>query len=882
MKPAIRQFMTRLFPWFRPRWSDADLSEEIHAHLDLLAGDFVRRGMTLDEARAAARREFGGVDQMKERYRDQRGLPFAETLAQDLRYGWRLLCRSPGFTTAAVLILALGIGATSAIFSLVDAALLRPLPYRDPARIVAIWERAPRFARAPVAPLTFLEWSEQSRSFDVMAAATGVGGVMLDAGKGDVDSAPAFSVTPRFFDVFGVVPIAGRFFVDDDSTQQRNAAIVSERLWRGRFGADPGLIGRSLPLAGGQSLTVVGIAPADFRVFAPADVWLLYGPISKTPAQRRNHYLRVVARLKTGVSLEAAQSEMAAMSANIAREAPDTNKDIDATIVALQRSVVGEDLRTTALVLGGLVAFVLLLACANVANLLLARGLTRRREIAVRAALGGGRWRIVRQLLTETLLLAALGGVVGLILAWVAVRLIPTLLPSGAIPEGVELKFDVRLALFASFVTLATALVAGLTPTWRTARVSVSEAMAGGRTTTGHGGALREVLTIIEVATAVLLVIGAGLLVRTLISLDNVDAGYRADRILTMQVAIELPRYPTQESRVALYKALQDEVARVPGVRAAALGFDVPFDGWGGGQLFSVVGTALDEPSRHPPAHYQPVGPGYFEALGIPLLRGRAFTDLDNTTSTPVCIVNEEFARRYLADRDPIGAKVSVQSLALAPTNVTREVVGVVRQVKERPDARDNQIEIYVPVAQNSWYTTTLVVRAAVPPATLVAAIRAAAGRVRKGLPPTRIRTMEDIALESTATPRFRARLVSTFAVLAIVLAARGVFSVFTFTVHQRTREFSVRRALGASGGDILRLVMRQGVVLVILGLAIGLAAAGALVRSLTSLLFAVKPFDPLTFAGAAALLALVALTACALPALRAARSDPAVALRQE
>jgi len=876
MRSAIR----RVIGVFKRRRTDAALDEEIRAHLDLLTAEHVRRGMSAAEARTAARRDFGGVDQMREQYRDQRGLPVVETLGQDLRYGWRLLYRSPGFTAAAISILALGIGATTAIFSLVVAALIRPLPYREPERIVAIWERAPRFPRSPVAPLNFLEWSEQSRSFDAMAAATGAGGVLLDDGKGDVESAPAFSVTPRFFDVFGVVPIAGRFFVDDDSIQRRNVAIVSERLWRRRFGADPRLIGRSLPLAGGQSMTVVGIAPANFRVFAPADVWLLFGPISRTPDQRRSHFLRVTARLKKGVSLEAAQSEMAAVSSSTARVSSDPN--IDATVVPLRRSIVGDDLRSTALVLGGVVAFVLLLACANVANLLLARGFIRTREIAVRAALGGGRWRIVRQLFTETLMLAALGGVAGLLLAWIAVHVAPSILPAGTIPEGVDLKFDVRLAAFASLMTLTTALVAGLAPAWRAGRVILSEAMAGGRTATPEGSLFRHALTTVEVAVAMLLVIGAGLLVRTLISLDSVDAGYTADRVLTMQVAVELPRYPTHESRIALYEALREEVVHVPGVRTAALGFAVPFDGWGGGQLFTVVGTALDEPSRHPPAHYQPVGPGYFETLGIPLLRGRAFTDRDNGSSAPVCIVNEEFARRYLADREPVGAKVSVQTLALAPTNVTREVVGVVRQVKERPDARDNLIEIYVPIAQNSWYTTTLVVRAAVPPATLVSAIRAAAGRVRKDLPLTRIRTMEDIATESTAAPRFRARLVGSFAVLAIVLAAAGVFSVFTFTVQQRTREFSIRMALGARAQDVLALVLASGTKVVATGVVIGLAAALLLVRSMASLLFAVTPFDPLTFAGASVLLALVALTACALPALRAARSDPAAALRQE
>jgi putative ABC transport system permease protein len=881
--PAVRSLWVRLLALFRRPDDESRLHEEIADHLDRLTDDHMRRGLPRTEARAAARREFGGVEQMKEWYRDRRELPLFDTFRQDARFGWRVLYRSPGFSAAAVAILALGIGATTAIFSLVDAALIRALPYRDPSRIVAIWDRTPRFGRSPTSPLTFVDWHERSQSFDAIAAATGAGGVVIADTAGNLESVPAFSVTPEFFDVFGVVPVAGRLFVDDDARLQRSVAAVSERVWRSRFGADPDLVGRRLNLPGaGQPVTVVGIVPSGFSALQPADVWLLFGPIRRTPDQRRNHFLRVVGRLKRGISVEAAQSEMSSIASNIALEAPETNKDVDALVIPFRQSIVGDDLRLTAMVLGGVVAFVLLLACTNVGNLLLARGMTRTREVAVRAALGGGRWRIARQFLTETLLLAVCGGTLGLALAWIAIRSAPSILPPHTIPEGIDLKFDVRLAIFALAMTLTTALVAGLAPTWRAARITLTQAMAGGRTATDHAGRFRHVLTIVEVAAAVLLVVGAGLLVRTLISLNNVDAGYRADRVLAMQVNIELLRYPTHESRMALYQAIEQEVARVPGVQATSLGFDVPFDGWGSGQLFSVVGTPLDDPSRHPAAHYQPVGPRYFETLGIPLVRGRAFTDRDNSASTPVCIVNQEFVRRYLSGRDPIGAKLDMQTLALAPAKVTREIVGIVAQVKERPDARENQIEIYAPIAQNSWFTTTVVVRAAVPPETLVPAIRAAVARVRKDLPLTRIRTMEQIASESTATPRFRARLVGAFAVLAIVLAAAGVFSVFTFAVQQRMREFSIRMALGARSADVLRQVLGDGAKVIAIGLALGLAASAALVRSISSLLFAVTPFDPITFASGSALLALVALSACALPAFRASRSDPAATLRDE
>jgi putative ABC transport system permease protein len=587
--------------------------------------------------------------------------------------------------------------------------------------------------------------------------------------------------------------------------------------------------------------------------------------------------------MKPGVSIDAARSDMAVVAANIAQEAPDTNRDAGVTVEPLRESIVGDDLRTTTLVLGGVVAFVLLLACANVANLLLARGVGRTREVAVRAALGGSRRRIISQLLTENVVLAGLGGVVALFIAWTIVRVAPSLVPPGTIPEGITLAFDARLAAFAVALTFVTSLVVGLAPAWNAARVPLSEAMTvGGRSATEHAGRFRHALTIIEVAVAVLLATGAGLLLRTLVSLNNVDGGYRAEGVLTMQVGLGFFQYPTSDSRFAVFHAIEDEISRVPGVRMAALAGDLPLDGWSAGQPFTVVGSASGDPARRPAAHYQLISPPYFEAMGIPVLRGRAFTPQDTSASAPVCVVNEEFARRYLADRDPIGAKVVIQTLEFPPRMTPREVVGVSRQVKERPNARDKQLEIYVPIAQNAWYGTTIVVRTAGAPIAFVPAIKAAVARVRKDMPVTRVRTMDDVAVEATAIPRFRAQLIGTFAALAIALAAAGIFSVFTFTVQQRTREFSIRMALGARESDVLRLVLVNGVKVVAIGLAIGITAALGLARSMTSLLFAVTPFDPMTFAGASALLALVALAACVLPAVRASRSDPAVALRQE
>jgi predicted permease len=878
MKIAIR----RVLGMFRRRRSDAVLDDEIRAHLDLLAEDYVRRGLPLADARAAARREFGGVEQMKETYRDQRGLPFLETFMRDVRYALRLFGKAPGFTAMAITILALGIGANTAIFSLVDAALIRPLPFREPDRLVTVYERLPRFARNFVSPPTFLDWTEQNHTFASMAA-VGVGGTVTMAGADGVpESLPSQNVTAHYFDVLGVTPIAGRTFDDDDFALGRNVVVVSERIWRTRFGGDPGLVGRALAL-GDWNPVVIGIVPGDFKILAPSDFWVPFSGFTKAPATRRSHFLLVLGRLKPDVSIEEARSDLAIVAANIARKAPETNKDAGVTIEPLRALLVGDDLRTTTLVLGVVVAFILLLACANVANLLLARGVGRTREVAVRAALGGSRGRIVRQLLTENLVLASAGGAAGWLMAWMILRVAPALVPPRTIPEGIVLAFDARLTVFALAVTCATSLFVGLAPAWSAARVPLVEAMtAGGRGATQHATVFRHALTVVEVAVAVLLATGAGLLARTLVSLNRVDGGYHAQGVVTMQVGLGFLQYPTSDSRFKVFRAVEDEVSRVPGVRVAALAGDLPFDGLTTSEAFTVVGSASIDPARRPLAHYQLISPRYFDAMGIPLLRGRAFTAADTSESAQVCIVNEEFARRYLADRDPIGAKVNVQSFDFPSKTFTREVVGVARQVKERPNARENQVEIYVPIAQNAFYGTTIVARTAGAPTAFVAAIRAAVARAKKDMAVTRVRTMEDVSAEATAIPRFRAQLIGAFAGLAIVLAAAGVFSVFAFTVQQRTREFSVRRALGATGGDVLRLVLGQGARLVILGLAIGVVTAGALVRSLSALLFAVRPLDPLTFAGASALLGLVALMACVLPALRAARSDPAVALRQE
>jgi putative ABC transport system permease protein len=804
-------------------------------------------------------------------------------LLQDLRYAARALRLTPGFTAAAVLVLAIGIGSNAAIFSLVDAALLRPLPFDDPTRLVMLWEKPPDHEMNAVSPLNFADWRDQNHTFSAIAAISGRSGT-LTSSSGEAEQITGRSVSPSFFDILGVRPIAGRTFRADEATDQPHVVILSERLWQRRFGGDPGLIGRSITMDG-ESLTVIGIIPADFQFQADSEMWMPWQP-RRTPEQRRMHYLRVVGRLRPGVTLEQARADMAGIADHIATISPETNRQWGVRIDTLRESLVGSDLRVTSAVLAGVVLCVLLMACANVANLLLARGIGRAREVAVRAALGASRLRILRELLIESLLLALVAGVFGLLLAWIIVRSAPLLMPPGTLPRSVLLTLDARGAIFTIALTLVTGVLFGLAPAWQAMHAPLSQVLgaSGGRAVAGGAGTLRKALVVVEIALAVLLASGAGLLLRTLISLGQVDPGYHAANVLTMEVGLAESRYPTPERTLQFYQTVERELNALPGVRAAAFGTSVPLGGFDIGQAFHVVGDPPAAPGSALSAHYQIIGTRYFAALGIPLRRGRAFTEADSTTSTPVCIVNDAFVREHLHGRDPIGMRVQVSAMGMkGPVEVVREIVGVSAQVKvEDLGEKQDAVEIYVPVAQNSWFWGTFVVQTAGDPAAVASAAKAVVARVDKNQAVTRVQTMTDVLMRSTAQPRFRAQLVGAFAGLALLLAAVGIFGVLAFAVSQRTREFGIRMALGARASDVLRLVLRSGLTLTLLGVAIGLAASAVLTRGLASLLFAVKPFDPLTFAIAATVLAAVALAACAAPALRAARVDPAIALRQE
>jgi putative ABC transport system permease protein len=803
------------------------------------------------------------------------------TLIQDLRFASRMLRRSPGFTAVVIVVLALGIGANSAIFSLLDAVLLKPLPFSQPDRLVMLWERAPTVPHHRISPLNFADWSGQNSTFDAMAAISGGGRTFIGA-NGIAENIAGQAVTAHLFDALGVKPLLGRTFSPADVKEHADTVVLSERFWRNRLNADPAIAGRTI-LLDGQPFDVIGVVPADFQILNAAELWTpLFIP--DKAEWRQIHYLQAVGRLKPGSTLGQARADMDVIAANIARISPTTNKGWGVAMEPLRQGLVAQELRTTSLVLAGIVGFVLLMACANVANLMLVRGAARSREIAVRASIGGSRGRIVRQLLTESALLGALGGTAGLALTVLILRAAPSFVPQGFLPVWLRLTLDGRVIAFAAASALATAALFGLAPAWQAARVPLAHALrSGGRTATG-GNAVRAILAAAEIAVAVMLIAGAGLLLRTLASIDHVDPGFHADHVLTMYVSLPNSRYPQPANTLPFYRSIEREIAAIPGVRSVGLSTILPTDGWDIGMGFHVVGAPPVDPAHSPSVHYQMASVNYFRTLGIPLVQGRAFDDRDTADGAPVCIVSQDFARRYLQGRDPVTTLVKVESMAPGgPKPVVRRIVGVSHQVKvEGLAERESDPEIYVPQAQNPWFWSAVAVRTEGDPRTYVKRVQAAIAGVDKQEAVTRIRTMDQVIADTVSAPRFRAGLTGAFAALALALAAVGIFGVLAFSVSRRTREFGIRMALGAQSSAVLRMVLREALGITAVGIAVGLIAASALTRSLASLLFGVAPLDVLNFAGAAALLAAVALAACAIPAWRAARVDPAVALHQD
>jgi putative ABC transport system permease protein len=808
-----------------------------------------------------------------------------EDLRSDLRFGIRQLKRSPAFTLVATLTLALGIGANSAIFALVDATLLRPLPFGDPDRLVSIWEKTATVPRGYSSPLNMLDWHARGGAFESIAGFTpSVGGMVMAGADGNAETVSRQWVTAEIFEVLGVTPIAGRTFTREDDVKRASVVVLSEALWRSRFNADPAIVGREIRLDG-SLWTIVGILPVDFQLLGHTSLWAMRPVLNLPPRARAAYALQVVGRLKPGVSIEAARADLARVADALAREFPETNNGRTVTLEPMHDTMVGSDLRRTSLLFLGVVGFVLLICCANVANLLLARATVRMRELAVRSALGASRRRIVRQLVTESLVLASIGGVLGVAIGAAILRTAPTFIPEGLLPATVSLTFDARVVAFSAAAALLVGVLFGVMPAWRATAFSTAEVLGSDTRTITGGGRLRNLLVVGEVATAVFLLFGAGLLLRTLFMVEGYDRGYRAGSVLSMLVDPLGSKYPTDEALQQFYDQVEVEIASLPGVAGVAWTSDRPLDFFdAGGVSFEIVGDPPLDVRERPGTAYQAISPGYFSTLDLPILAGRAFDRRDRGDSVPVCIVNEAFARAFRG-RSPIGQRVALR-LASAPDSkpFIREIVGVARQVKGRPDETADFVQLYVPMAQDLSDDIFLVVRPQAGPAgALTPSVRAAISRVdREQLVSVRsVLTLEDIAWATTGRHRFRAVMVMAFAVLAVLLAMVGVFGILAYSVQQSVRDFGVRRALGATTQDVLRLVVTSAIRVVGAGAALGLVLAVLSGRLIETMLFGVPPLDPTTFAFTAAVLALAAALSIIGPAWRAARIDPAVALRK-
>ena len=899
MKRSLRSWL-----WRVPL--DQEIDEELALHLELRTRELIERGMDPKTARETAASRLGDVTRLKrtcvdlgrKRDREMRLTQWLDELRADVAYAFRQMKASPAFTAVATLTLALGIGANSAIFALADAAFLRPLPFTAPAdRLVMLWERLPNGARAQTTPPDYNDWAEQNTTFESMAAFA-TNGVAMAGPDGTAEQVQSQSVTVRFFDVLGVTPVAGRTFLPSDAVAPA-AVVLSEGFWRRRFGGDPSLVGRAITVAG-RPQTVVGIVPNRFQVVPasisnagsqPPDLWVLFDtPFGESTGMRRAHFLQVVGRIKAGVPLEAAQQDMTAIGNRNAVRFPETNTGHDPSLQRLREALVGSEIRLTSMLLLGIVGFVLLMCCANVANLLLARTNGRSRELAIRAALGAGRRRIAAQILTESFVLAALGGALGLGIGYAILAAAPSLVPPGLLPSAVSLSFDARVAAFCAAAASLVGLLFGLAPAWHASGISLVQTItADSRSTTRGGGRLRSMLVAGEIAAAVLLLCGAGLLLRTLMAVESVDPGYRTDNVLTLRASLEygLPtsRFGNEDALRRFFSAVEDEVQAIPGVRSVAWTSGLPLNGGSfGGFAFEIVGDEASPSTNRPMVDYQIVSPSYLRTLDIPVVAGRGFDDRDTRDSVPVCLVSEAFVRRYLRGRNPLGMRVAVRPMRLGPEQpIVREIVGVVGQVKSLPTETDDTNQLYVPVAQNAWSYSTLVVRPQTGPAEALApAVKAAAARIDRAVPFTDIRTMEQVAWNATARPRFRAVMVMTFALIALLLAMVGVFGVLAYSVQQRTREFGVRIALGANTGNVLGIVLGNAARMIGAGAIVGLILAALLAQTMATFLFGVQPLDPLTFAAVVVVLGVTAAVASLVPAYRASRVDPVVAFRNE
>lgn len=807
-----------------------------------------------------------------------------ETIWQDLRYGVRMMFKNPGFTVVAIVTLALGIGANTAIFTVVNAVLLRPLPYEDSNRLVWFWENQPDFPRGNLSPADFLDYQAQSGAFEQIAAYRQMDFTLT--GDRQPEQIRGLIVSANYFSLLGIAPAVGRVFEPDDGRAgAQRVAVVSHGFWQRRFAADPNLIGKALTLSG-QTVTIVGVAPPELKT-ERAEIWLnprnvvpdVLLNIARDPATlRASRYLRAIGRLKPGVTLPQAQEEMNAVSARLQEQYPATNAGHSIELVSLLDKTVG-DLRPALLVLLGAVGLVLLIACANVANLMLARATARHKEMALRAALGASRWRVIRQLLSESLLLSALGGACGWLLAVWGVDLLVAISPE-SIPRLHEIGVDRQVLGFTLLISLATGIIFGLAPALIASRPDLNEALKeGGRSGTAGAsrGRMRGALVVGEVALALVVLVGAGLLVRSFVRLHAVDPGFQPANLLTMRLFLTDAKYAASQPRLSFLKELTARLESLPGVQGVGISDDLPIEGTDSSMDVFVEGRE-PAPGERLMTGVHVVNPRYFEAMGIPLLTGRVFTEWDTLEAPQVLVVNETMSRRLWPGEEVVGKRVKLGD----PNGGWTQIVGVVKDVKHNGLNAEPAMDAYAPHLQVPWPWMTIALRSNLDPTSLEAAVRREVQAIDPDKAVASVKTMDQLIGESVGERRLSLVLFGLFAVVALLLSAVGIYGVMAYGVTQRTHEIGIRIAVGAQPRDVVKLVVGRGMTLALTGVAIGVGAAYGLTRLMASLLFEISTTDPATFVVIALILVGVALLACYIPALRATKVDPMVALRHE
>jgi len=874
-------------PWSSQTRVRREVDDELRFHLEMKTQEFIDAGLPPQEAEHRARAEFGDLeftrrsmsDDDHSRMANERRAELGDELRQDMRFALRQLRRNPGFTFIALITLALGIGANTAIFSVVRGVLLRDLPYAEPARVLRAFSTV-NGGRTAVSPADFTDWRRQSKAFSALAAS--YESTVNLTGSGTAERFTQARVSANMFQLLGVRPAAGRAFAEgEDAEGAPRVAILSDGLWRSRFGADPSIVGRAITLDG-YPTTVVGVAPADMRYPSPVDLWLTtrFSQRDLSDSSRGARWVDVIGRLAPGVTGEQAQHEMATIARRLEAQDPRHDAGVGTYLVPLREDMVGE-VRTPLVILLAAVGLVMLITCANVASLMLGRTAARESELAVRTALGAGRGRLVRQMLTESVSLALIGGVLGLVLAAWGTRLLLALAPSD-IPRLYNVHVDAQVLLFTLGVTGLAALLFGSIPALHASAgqlaLSLREGNRGSRTNPGSARA-RGALVIAEITLALMLLVGAGLLLKSFARLRDVNPGFQAARVSTFSVTLASDKYEKPDQRRLFAAALLEEVRRIPGVDSAAVTFGLPLSGQSFQLTFEVEGRDRPAPNVEPRAQVRIVSPGYFATVGVPVIRGRAFTGADRSTSQRTLLISQETARRFFAGEDPIGKRLRF-GWKQDGQELAGEIVGIVGDVRQRSLTAGLTPHVYAAFDQWPLDEITVVMRTSGDPAAPLRAAQATVARLDRDLPVYDAFTLETMIDRSLGQPRFYVTLLTVFATLAVVLAVVGIYGIIAYTVQQRTREIGIRMALGASAERVVAMVVRHGLVLAAAGVLLGSVGAYAVSRVLRSLLFGVSVRDPFTFMGVAALLGVVALFASWIPARRAARVDPLSAMR--